>query len=84
MISQQLEENERKILQTLSQHGAMSPSRVSATTWVLPNETMSLLNALNEAGMVQLRQDSHSPDGMVVTITGQARRILNREQGNWR
>jgi len=81
MIPQQLEENERKILQTLSQNGAMSPSRVSAATWVLPTETMSLLHSLNEAGMVRLRQDSHSPDGMVVTITGHARRFLGRQIG---
>jgi hypothetical protein len=48
---------------------------------VLPNETMSLLQGLNEAGMVRLRQDSHSPDGMVVTITGQARRFLGQQRG---
>jgi DNA-binding IclR family transcriptional regulator len=79
MIPPQLEENERKILQALSQNGAMSPSRVSAETWVLPNETLTLLQSLNEAGMVRLRQDSYSPDGMVVTITGQARRFLGQQ-----
>jgi DNA-binding IclR family transcriptional regulator len=82
MIPLQLEENERKILQALNQNGAMSPSRVSASTWVLPNETMALLQTLNEAGMVQMRQDSHSPDGMVVTITRQARRFLDQQRGN--
>lgn len=76
MIHLKFDEQERKILETLNQEGAMSPSRVSAVSWVMPHETMLLLETLNKEGMVLMREDTHSPDGKVVAITRQARHLL--------
>jgi DNA-binding IclR family transcriptional regulator len=75
----QFDEKELKILETLNQKGAMSPSQVSATTWVIPTETMSLLEMLNKEGMVRIGPDSHSPDGKMVAITHQASNLLNKK-----
>ena len=73
----ELEEEERKVLQTLAKRGAMSPSEVAAETWTLPGKTLSLLRDLSTAGFVLLRDDTNSPDGMLVAITSQARIYLN-------
>ncbi len=80
----QLEEKEIQVLQTLDQRGAMSPSQVSASTWLLPGETLNLLRDLSNAGLVLLRNDTHSPDGMVVTITQSARSYLSITSTNVR
>lgn len=72
----ELTEEERKILRTLARSGAMSPGRVSAETLILPGETLKLLKALADAGMVVLRDDPGSADGQLVAITGQARDFL--------
>ncbi len=73
----ELEEEERKVLQTLAKRGAMSPSEVAAETWTLPGKTLSVLRELSSAGFVLLRDDTNSPDGMLVAITSQARLYLN-------
>ncbi len=73
----ELEEEERKVLQTLAKRGAMSPSEVAAETWTLPGRTLAVLRDLSSAGFVLLRDDTHSPDGMLVAITSQARLYLN-------
>lgn len=73
----ELEEEERKVLQTLAKRGAMSPSEVAAETWTLPGKTLSVLQELSSAGFVLLRDDTNSPDGMLVAITSQARLYLN-------
>ena len=73
----ELEEEERKVLQTLAKRGAMSPSEVAAETWTLPGKTLSLLRDLSTAGFVLLRDDTNSPDGMLVAITSEARIYLN-------
>jgi hypothetical protein len=72
-----LEEEERKVLQTLAKRGAMSPSEVAAETWTLPGKTLTVLRELSSAGFVMLRDDTNSPDGMLVAITSQARLYLN-------
>ncbi|MCC6605309.1 MAG: hypothetical protein IT327_19025 [Anaerolineae bacterium] len=73
----ELEEEERIVLQTLAKRGAMSPSEVAAETWTLPGKTLSVLRELSSAGFVHLRNDTNSPDGMLVAITSQARVYLN-------
>lgn len=73
----QLEEKEIQILQTLEQRGAMSPSQVSASTWLMPGETLSALKSLSSAGLVLMRNDTASPDGLVVAITQNARSYLS-------
>ncbi|MCP5097530.1 MAG: hypothetical protein GY943_18445 [Chloroflexi bacterium] len=77
MIRFELEEKERVLLNALANRGAMSPSRVAAETWILPGETLTLLKTLSGAGFVLLRNDSNSPDGMLVAITSEARTYLN-------
>lgn len=73
----ELEEEERKVLQTLAKRGAMSPSEVAAETWTMPGKTLSVLRELFSAGFVVMRDDTNSPDGMLVAITGEARLYLN-------
>ncbi len=73
----QLEDKELQVLQTLEERGAMSPSQVSASTWLLPGETLSVLKSLSSAGMVLMRNDTRSPDGLVVAITQDARSYLD-------
>lgn len=77
----ELEENERKILHTLAQRGAMSPSQVSAATWMLPGETLNLLRGLSSEGFILMRGDTNSPDGMLVAITTEARQLITRLNG---
>ncbi|MCA9919650.1 MAG: hypothetical protein KC445_16945 [Anaerolineales bacterium] len=73
----ELEDEERKVLQTLAKRGAMSPSEVAAETWTMPGKTLSVLRELSSAGFVLLRDDTNSPDGMLVAITSEARVYLN-------
>lgn len=77
MIRFELEEKEQQVLRVLSKRGAMSPSQVAAETWILPAETLSVLKTLSGAGFVLMRNDTNSPDGMVVAITREARTYLN-------
>ncbi|MCA9971559.1 MAG: hypothetical protein KC425_15150 [Anaerolineales bacterium] len=77
----QLEENERKILETLAHRGAMSPSQVSAETWMMPGETLTLLRGLSNEGLVLMRGDTNSPDGMLVAITTAARSFIAQPNG---
>ena len=73
----ELEEEERKLLITLAKRGAMSPSEVAAETWTLPGKTLATLRDLSSAGFVVLRNDTQSPDGLLVAITSEARVYLN-------
>jgi hypothetical protein len=72
-----LADNERKVLHTLAQHGAMSPGQVSAETWMMPGETLSLLRVMSDEGLVLMRGDTNSPDGMFVAISSEARHYIN-------
>jgi DNA-binding MarR family transcriptional regulator len=72
----QLNDDERKVLRTLARHGAMSPSRVSAETLLLPGPTLRMLKELADVGMVLLRDDPANADGQMVAITAQARDLL--------
>jgi len=72
----ELSKEDLGILRTLARSGAMSPGRVSAATSILPGETLKLLKALADAGMVILRDDPASADGRLVGIAGQARDFL--------
>lgn len=73
----QLDDNEQKVLATLAQRGAMSPSQVAAETWILPGEMKTVLQDLTSAGFVLMREDTNSPDGWLITITNEARIYLN-------
>jgi DNA-binding MarR family transcriptional regulator len=71
-----LNDNEQKVLQTLARKGVMSPSQVSAETWILPGETLTTLHVLADAGLVLMRDDPDSVDGQLVALTAQAREVL--------
>lgn len=73
----ELNDKEQRVLRTLEQRGAMSPSQVSAETWLLPGETISVLKNLSVVGMVLMRNDTNSPDGQLVAITSEAREYLS-------
>ena len=77
----ELDDKEEKVLQTLAQHGAMSPSQVSAQTWMLPGETLTVLKTLSGEGLVLMRDDTTSPDGMLVAITSDARDFVITKKG---
>jgi DNA-binding MarR family transcriptional regulator len=72
----QLTDDERKVLRTLARGGAMSPSKVSAETWILPGQALKLLKDLADVGLVVLRDDPGSADGRVVVLSAQARDLL--------
>lgn len=76
----ELEDKERQVLQTLAQRGAMSPSQVSAETWLMPGETLTVLKQLSKEGFVLMRNDTNSPDGMLVAISTEARSFISRTQ----
>jgi DNA-binding MarR family transcriptional regulator len=72
----ELDDREQKILNTLARSGVMSPSQVSAETWLLPGDTMAVLKSLAEAGLVQMREDADSADGKLVALTVEAHDFL--------
>jgi len=72
----ELDDREEKILNTLARRGVMSPSQVSAETWLLPGDTMTVLRSLAEAGLVQMREDADSADGKLVALTVEAHDFL--------
>ena len=72
----ELDDREQKILNTLARSGVMSPSQVSAETWLLPGDTMAVLKSLAEAGLVQMREDTDSADGKLVALTVEAHDFL--------
>jgi len=72
-----LDENEQKVLDALARSGAVSPSQVSAETWLLPGDTLAALKSLAEAGLVQMRDDADCADGKLVALTSQGRDILD-------
>ena len=72
----ELDDREQKILNTLARSGVMSPSQVSAETWLLPGDTMAVLKSLAEAGLVLMREDADSADGKLVALTTDGRDLL--------
>jgi DNA-binding MarR family transcriptional regulator len=73
----QLNDDERKVLLTLARSGAMSPSQVSAETWILPGDTLALLKTLADEDLVVMRDDPDTADGKLVALTARARDLLD-------
>ena len=76
MASIELSEKERQILERLAKGGTMSPSQVSVETMILPGETAALLKSLSDGGLVQVREDTESVDGKLVSLTADAYEFL--------
>lgn len=72
-----LNDEERKVLLTLAKGGAMSPSQVSAETWILPGDALKLLKTLVDADLVVMRDDPDTADGKLVALTARARDMLD-------
>ena len=75
-----LTDEDRTVLRMLARQGVLSPSRVSAETMILPGTTLKLLRNLADVGMVVLREDADSADGLLVALTAQGRDLLEQER----
>jgi hypothetical protein len=65
----QLSEEQKRLLVWLEQRGAVSPGQVLAQTPYPPKEAWDMLNQLAEWGLVIMRQDPDSADGMLVVAS---------------
>jgi DNA-binding MarR family transcriptional regulator len=74
-----LGDNEQKVLDTLARSGVMSPSQVSAETWLLPGDALAALKLLNDFGLVLMRDDTDSADGKLVALTSEGRDLAEKE-----
>lgn len=62
----QLNADQKQVVMWLSERGAISPSEWLAQTSHTPKDAWDLLNQLAEWGLVIMRQDPDSPDGMLI------------------
>ncbi len=76
MFSSRFDTNTEMVLRYLAQGGAMSPSEISARTLILPGETLKLLKNLAGEGLVIMRDSKESADGMLVTLSPEARNMM--------
>jgi len=74
-----LGDNEQKVLNTLARSGVMSPSQVSAETWLLPGDALKALDMLHDFGLVLMRDDTDSADGKLVVLTSEGRDLAEKE-----
>jgi len=65
----QLTDEQKKMLAWIERAGAVSPSQLAAQTKILPAEVWAMLNQLAELGLVVMREDSDSVDGVLVFIS---------------
>ncbi|MGH2524138.1 MAG: hypothetical protein ACRDH2_16650 [Anaerolineales bacterium] len=65
----ELNEEQKRMLAWLDRNGAVSPSRLLAETPLDPKEAWGMLNQLAEWGLVIMRQDPDSADGLLVVLT---------------
>jgi len=76
MMRIELDDNERKILETLARSGATSPSALAAETLTLPADIEAMLRTLNDMGLVLMRDDADSVDGKLIAISAEARDLI--------
>lgn len=62
----QLNDDQKQVMMWLSERGAISPSEWLAQTTLTPKDAWEMLNQLAEWGLVIMRQDPDSPDGMLI------------------
>ncbi|HLE29347.1 MAG TPA: helix-turn-helix domain-containing protein [Anaerolineales bacterium] len=65
----QLSEEQKKALAWVERAGAVSPSQLAAQTKMLPQDTWDMLNKLAELGLIVMREDPDSVDGVLVFAT---------------
>lgn len=66
MDIEQLSTEQRQVVMWLAERGAISPSEWLAQTTLTPREAWDMLNQLAEWGLVIMRQDPDSPDGILI------------------
>ena len=76
MMRIELDDNERKILETLARSGATSPSALAAETLTMPADIDAMLRTLNDMGLVLMRDDADSADGKLIAISAEARDLI--------
>jgi len=74
--SSELNEEQKRMLAWLDRNGAVSPSRLLAQTPLGPKEAWEMLNQLAEWGLVIMRQDPDSADGMLVAASPTAANFI--------
>ncbi len=65
----QLTDEQKKMLAWIERAGAVSPSQLAAQTKTLPQEVWTMLNQLAELGLVVMREDPDSVDGVLVFVS---------------
>ena len=65
----QLTDEQKKMLAWIERAGAVSPSQLAAQTKTLPQEVWAMLNQLAELGLVVMREDPDSVDGVLVFVS---------------
>jgi hypothetical protein len=69
MNIEQLSVEQRQVVTWLSERGAISPSEWLAQTSHAPKEAWEMLNQLAEWGLIIMRSDPDSPDGMLIVAS---------------
>jgi DNA-binding MarR family transcriptional regulator len=75
----ELNDNEERILRSLAESGALTPSEISVKTLILPDEVQNTLKALGQKGLVKslsLAEQSRSIEREACTLTPEGRRLL--------
>ena len=62
----ELSDEQKKMLAWIERAGAVSPSQLAAQTKTLPQAIWEMLGQLAELGLVVMREDPDSPDGVLV------------------
>jgi hypothetical protein len=62
----QLNAEQKKLLAWIERSGAVSPSQLAAQTRTLPQTIWEMLTQLTELGLVVMREDPDTPDGVLV------------------
>lgn len=66
---EQLSKEHQQVLGWLSERGAISPSVLLAQTTFDPQVAWGLVTELSEWGLVIMRPDPDSPDGMLMVVS---------------
>ena len=65
-MEHELNDLQKKMLDWLVRRGAAAPSQVSAEMQLPPKDTWDMIDQLDKLGLVVVRNDPHSIDGVLV------------------
>lgn len=75
----ELNATEERILRSLAESGALTPSEISVKTLILPDAVETILKELGQKGLVKslsLTQQAQSVEREACTLTPEGRRLL--------